>query len=167
MTATAVPTTTAAGTTTTASATTTRRPRRRLFARLGLVLAAGAVILAATGCDVKEQQFIDWTNQTRTDKGLAPLEGNMQLWLKAGAWAQQMGQENNLHHSVLTDKITADWRKLGENVGKGGDLRAIYDALLRSPGHYANIVDSQFDYIGVGIYFDGTNYWVAQEFMAV
>ena len=158
MTATAVRTNT--------TATTTRRSRR-VATRLGLVLAAAAVLVSATACDARVQQVIDWTNQTRTSVGRAPLENNMQLWMKAGAWAIKMHDAGKISHSTLTDGISYNWRSLGENVGSGPDLREIYDALLRSPGHYANIVDGRFQYIGVGVYYDGSTYWVSQVFMGV
>lgn len=162
MTATAVPTSTEA--TTARPARNTRRTRR-LVTRLGLVLVAGAVLLGSTACSSKEAEFIDMTNNTRAQVGAPGLESNFSLWLKAGAWSIKMAGEGRLSHSNLSDGNTYNWKALGENVGTGGDLASIYSALTRSPGHYANIVDTRFQYLGVGVYYDGSRYWVTQEFM--
>ena len=156
MTATAVPTNTD---------TTTRSPRSRRVTRLSLLLVAGAVLLGSTACSTKELDFISSTNATRASVGAQPVAMNMSLWMKAGAWSIKMAGDQRLSHSNLPDSNPYQWRSLGENVGVGGDLPSIYNALIHSPGHYANIVNGNFQYIGVGIYFDGSRYWVTQEFM--
>lgn len=141
---------------------------RRIGTRLGLVLVAGAVLLGTTACDFKEQQFIDWTNATRTESHAAPLQMNLALWMKAGGWSAKMAADHRLSHSVLTDQNPyTNWKSLGENVARANSLEVAYAALKASPGHLQNIVNPGFNQIGVGIYFDGTDYWVTQEFMAI
>jgi pyruvate/2-oxoglutarate dehydrogenase complex dihydrolipoamide acyltransferase (E2) component len=44
--------------------------------------------------------------------------------------------------------------KLGENVGVGGDVTSLMNAFVNSPAHYRNIVDPEFNYIGVGVSYD-------------
>ncbi len=155
-------------TATTAASPSPVRPTRRTRRRLGLVGIAAAVVLALTACNVSEQQFIDMTNGTRSSVGVRSLQMNVALTLKAESWAAKMAQDGFLSHSRLQDNNPyGTWTKLGENVARAGSLQAAYDALLASPGHYANIVDPAFNFIGVGVVFDGTNYWIVQEFMAM
>ena len=45
------------------------------------------------------------------------------------------------HASPISEGMTQDWAKLGENVGTGPDVGSVMDAFIASPGHYANIVD--------------------------
>jgi len=158
---------TALATKTTSAASAAPKRSRKLAVRLGLVLAAGAVVLASAACNVDEHLVMDKTNQTRAENGRGALQMNVALWMKAGGWSIKMANDGRLSHSTLADGNPYKWSMLGENVGTGGSIDAIYGALVRSPGHFSNIVNSNFTHTGVGIYFDGRNYWVTQEFMAL
>jgi uncharacterized protein YkwD len=54
------------------------------------------------------------------------------------------------------------WTKLGENVGRGPSIDAVYDGFLQSPAHRANLLDSAFNWVGTGtaVAADGTVYVV-------
>ncbi|MFP5316768.1 MAG: CAP domain-containing protein, partial [Acidimicrobiia bacterium] len=58
-----------------------------------------------------------------------------------------------------------EWRKSGENVGMGGSLASIHEALLASPGHFRNIVDPDFDRVGLGVVVTGNTLWLVQNFV--
>lgn len=69
------------------------------------------------------------------------------------------------HQHVLSDGNSANWAKLGEDVGRGTTLEAIHDALMASPSQRANILDPSFDALGVGVVWTGQTFYIAQEFM--
>lgn len=129
-----------------------------------LPLAALSVLLAA--CSAEETQMMDLVNASRSQYGLAAYQPNSSLYMKASAWAQYMGtQAHTLVHSNLAADNPYQWRKLAENVGVGGDMPQIHNAFMNSSGHRANILDRSMQYFGIGVYSDGSRYWVTEEFM--
>lgn len=112
-----------------------------------------------------EAQFVALTNQLRASKGLPPLQVNAMLVNKARNWAQVQANAGNIFHSTLSNGISGNWYRLGENVGRGGSVQSIFNALVASPGHYANLVDPGFTYIGLGVVDVEGGLYMAQEFM--
>src|SRR5205085_936164 len=90
---------------------------------------------------------------------------NANLVAKARDWAATMAAGGRIWHSTLSDGITADWQKLGENVGMGGSVDGLHNAFVASPHHYENLVDADFTQIGIGIAMNGSTMYVAEEFM--
>jgi uncharacterized protein YkwD len=135
---------------------------RRWFAVLatsiGVGLLSGAVVActtpAATTAALMESTpgdraaVRDLVNVSRAQNRLGQLAPNPILDLKADLWAQYLRGICALKHSRLADGAPPGWRKLGENVGKGGTIPQIHDAYLRSPSHRANILDPFFTQIG-------------------
>jgi hypothetical protein len=76
-----------------------------------------------------------------------------------------MGAAGRIWHSTLSDGITADWQKLGENVGMGGTVDALHSAFVASPHHYENLVDPDFTYVGVGVVVVNGTIYVSETFM--
>lgn len=145
-----------------------RRIRRLLV--VGAIV--GVLVSSLTACETTNAnrvEVLNLINQSRAEAGLPALQSNLQLDVKADKWAQQLRNECNLYHSTLSDGVTYDWRKLGENVGHGGDIAQIHAAYLNSPGHRANIMDPQFNYVGtaavVGTCNGSTRVYTVQVFM--
>lgn len=136
---------------------------------LGLILAFGVALLpgAAAQADAvsDEAAFVVKINQLRASKGLPALQVHENLVAKARAWAAGMAGAGKIWHSTLSDGITADWKKLGENVGMGGSVDGLHAAFVASPGHYANLVDPSFGHVGIGIVMSGKTIFVAEMFM--
>lgn len=141
-------------------------------------LLAAAVILsslavaspASAGAAQDEQLFVQLINQTRASAGLPALTVHPELTREARSWAASMAASDTLAHAGdITSGITAPWTVLGENVGVHGieNVQQLHDAFVASPGHYKNIVDSRFSYIGVGVVIaeDG-KLWTTHRFMA-
>jgi uncharacterized protein YkwD len=115
------------------------------------LLSVGLLSGALTSCEstVEDRAAVrDLVNASRANAGLPPLRENAKLNLKADAWAQTLRNECRIWHSNLADGAPPDWRKLGENVGMGGDIGQIHVAYLNSPGHRANILDGSYNQIG-------------------
>lgn len=141
---------------------------RRILVALALmaVLVVAAPAQRSDAADAgAEGQFIALTNQVRANNGLPPLEYHDNLTAKARGWAQTMADSGGIFHSNLSDGITVNWYRLGENVGRGPSVEAIHNALVASPGHYANLVDPGFRYIGVGVVNHNGVIYVSEVFM--
>jgi predicted ribosomally synthesized peptide with SipW-like signal peptide len=137
---------------------------------LGAVAALVAIGLLPTTAawadrDSDETSFVAQINALRGATGVAALRTDAGLTSKARAWAQTMADRNTIWHSVLSDGVTADWQKLGENVGMGGTVDGLHVAFVNSLHHYENLVDPAFDSIGVGVVRAGDTLFVAEEFM--
>lgn len=131
---------------------------------LGLVVAAPAAPPAQADPGA-EAQFVSLTNSLRASQGLPAYAVHDNLVGKARAWARTMANAGSIWHSNLPDGVTVAWQRLGENVGMGPSVQSIHDALVASPGHYANLVDPGFRYIGVGVVNANGTIFVAQVFM--
>src|SRR5262245_20242754 len=104
---------------------------------------------ASADAAADEAQFIALVNQTRASVGVAPLAVDAQLTALARAHTQEMANAGTIFHSnPLSAGVTEPWLKLGENVGTGPSVQPVMNAFINSPGHYANIVDPHFNYIG-------------------
>jgi hypothetical protein len=141
---------------------------RKLVFGLLLALGASALLFPATAqADTvsDEASFVAKINDLRASKGLPALQVNAQLVAKARAWSAGMAAAGKIWHSTLSDGITEDWKKLGENVGMGGSVDGLHTAFVNSPHHYENLVDPAFGYVGIGIVMNGNTIYVTEEFM--
>lgn len=145
---------------------------RRLLAALllGMVLTVAPVVPADASPDdpaADEARFVALINQLRASKGLAPLRVDAGLRTIGRRWAAKMAEAGRISHNRnFPNEVTSDWAKLGENVGVGGDVDELHDAFVRSPAHYRNLVDGDFEYVGVGVVWtaDGSLY-TSHQFM--
>lgn len=96
-------------------------------------------------------------NASRAAAGLGPVQENLQLNIKADLWAQKMRNECRIWHSRLSDGAPSNWRKLGENVGMGGNIGQIHTAYMNSPGHRANVLDPSFSQMGTAAVWGNCN----------
>jgi hypothetical protein len=146
--------------------------------RIRKVVWGIAVALAITGTAVQmsapagattdpgaEGDFIARTNALRSSRGLGPLSVNGTLTAKAQAWAEHMAAVGAISHSNLPDGAPSEWRRLGENVGRGPSVDSIHNALVASPEHYANLTDPGFQQIGVGVVNANGTFYVSEVFM--
>ncbi|MHC1721655.1 MAG: CAP domain-containing protein [Aminipila sp.] len=122
-----------------------------------------------------EQQVVNLVNQERAKEGLAPLTLNAKLANVAETKAADMRDKNYFSHTSPTYGSPFDMMKqfgitytaAGENIAKGQKTpESVMSAWMNSPGHRANIMNSNYQQIGVGYVTDsnGTTYWV-QEFI--
>jgi len=136
-----------------------------LAAALGLLVVPHA---AATDAGA-ESQFVGRINAIRESNGLAPLQVASELVGVARRWTDRMVADGQISHNPgLAGEVTADWTKLGENVGVGADVDSLMRAFVNSPQHYRNIVDPAYNYIGVGVaYSDDGRMFTTHDFMAL
>ena len=117
---------------------------------LALIMLIGAVLVPAPASAQNasdEARFITLVNEVRADNGLPPLVQNNELTQLSRGWAVAQrdgvcGEGNFIcHANPISEGVTQDWRKLGENVGTGPSLDPVMDAFIASPSHFRNIID--------------------------
>jgi len=88
----------------------------------------------------------------------APVAWNDKLTLAAEGHSQDMAAKNYFSHTsadgrTLADRVDATgyaWSSLGENIAAGyPGINAVMDAWIASPGHCANLMNSDFAEVGV------------------
>lgn len=104
----------------------------------------------------KEFQFLDRINALRASRGLPALTMTTAATDVARVHARNMAAAGSIWHSDLRAIAapafgTYNWYKVGENVGRGGDVTSIFNALVASSSHLRNMVDPQFQVIGIGV----------------
>lgn len=112
-----------------------------------------------------EQEFLNHANSLRASRGLGTLRSNSELLAKARGWSQTQANAGRIFHSTLTTGVTQNWHRLGENVGMGPEVLAIHNALVNSPRHLDNLIDSGFTDVGIGVVRQGNTIYVTQVFM--
>lgn len=113
----------------------------------------------------EEQQMIDLVNQERSKQGLAPLKVNEELTKVARVKAQDMIDNNYFSHQSPTygspfemlNQFGVEYRTAGENLAGNQSVEAAHQALMNSDGHRANILNSNYQEVGIGI-IDGGSY---------
>ena len=121
-----------------------------------LPILAAAPARAATDPRSAESAFVSRINSLRASKGLSQLQVDSELTSIGRRWASKMAADGDISHNPsFSSWVTADWVKLGENVGMGGDVDAIFKAFVASPSHYKNLVDPAFQFVGVGVVVTG------------
>ncbi|MCT2195895.1 CAP domain-containing protein [Paenibacillus sp. p3-SID1389] len=115
-------------------------------------------------------EVIQLVNQERAKQGLKPLTGDAELNKMALAKAKDMSDNNYFSHTSPTYGSPFDMMKkfgiqfsyAGENIAMGQKTPAeVVKAWMNSEGHRANILNANYNLIGVGYY---NGYW-AQEFV--
>lgn len=108
-------------------------------------------------------------NDERAARGLPPLEWVPLLADFAHAWSEEMAARGRMLHSPAAARTPAGWQYTGENVWFGslphyGNVGAPHVALMNSGGHRANILQSGYDTIGIGVACVGNWAYVTQVF---
>jgi uncharacterized protein YkwD len=123
--------------------------------------------------DVSAEAYFEQTiNNARAAGNRHGLVPHGVLTDKARSWSQKMANNRcspeRICHSQLTQGINgvvASWSLLGENVGIGGNVHALWRAFMNSAPHRNNIMDDRWHYYGVGVIKVGNTYWVTMVFM--
>lgn len=119
-----------------------------------------------------QQQVVDLVNVERAKRGLKPLAAKQDLTNVAMIKAQDMYKNRYFSHTSPTygspfnmmRKYGISYTAAGENIAMGQSTAAqVVQDWMNSPGHRANILNGNYNEIGVGIYqsYKGYGYiWV-------
>jgi len=134
---------------------------------LGLDATAASAETAPVDTGAAASEFVAHINDLRASQGLVPLEVSSALTSIAADWTQSMASSGVLSHRTNLGQVApSSWTHLGENVGYGSEVASLHDAFVASPGHYANLVNPAFRYIGVAVVMSGSTMWVTENFMS-
>ena len=110
-----------------------------------------------------EKCFMKKINKARARHGLHRLERDAQLGYVAKRHARAMAREGYMwEQEGLGEKIT-HWRTLGQNTGRGGKCRHLFQSFMNSAPHAANVL-GDYRFLGVGARWKGHRLYVQQIF---
>jgi uncharacterized protein YkwD len=110
-----------------------------------------------------ENDFASRINSYRGSNGKAALSRDGSLNSYARSWAKHMAGQGSLVHSNL-GSLLPPWSTAGENLGQGGSVSAIFNALVDSSGHRANMLED-FTHMGIGVWQDSNGtLWTVHVF---
>jgi uncharacterized protein YkwD len=136
---------------------------RRLAATPLLLVVAAVVFLTAACTEPETLRFL--VNYERSSRQIGQLGEAGDLGAKAQRHSEEMAAQRDLHHSNLSSGVSSSWTRLGENVAVAPTLVAAHEALMRSAGHRANILDGRFTSLGTGAARAANGSWyVTEEF---
>lgn len=125
--------------------------RRTLFT-LSLVVASIVALAAPAAASEVESCFTSSLNAARASAGRAALATRSDLVSIARRHSAQMAASGTIYHnSNLQNEAPSDWVSLGENVGTGATCPDIHQAFMNSAPHRANILDPDYNLVGVGV----------------
>ncbi|WP_246105467.1 CAP domain-containing protein [Sporomusa termitida] len=122
-----------------------------------------------------EQQALALLNQDRTENGLSTLKSNSQLTTLARTYAKDMIDRNYFSHynpegQSPFDRMTAagiSYKTAGENLAINSSVANAEKAFMNSSGHRANILNSAYTDVGVGVVRNASGQvYVVQEFIS-
>ncbi|GIO44544.1 CAP domain-containing protein [Paenibacillus apis] len=135
--------------------------------------AATNTAVAALYAQIQKEraaEVVKLVNQIRVEAGLKPLTVHTNLTKMAKTKAVEMYNRNYFNHTSpvygspfeMMDAFNITYRYAGENIAKGQwSAKEVVQDWMDSPGHKANILNKNYNLIGVGYY---NGYWV-QEFI--
>jgi len=130
-----------------------------------LVALTGLGVTASTAqASSSESTFVSKINASRKAAGRAPLAVSSDLVAVARAHAGKMAAKQELYHNPSLASAVKNWTVVGENVGYGPDISTLHTAFMNSSAHRANILDSRFTQVGVGVVVVGGTMWVTEVF---
>jgi uncharacterized protein YkwD len=157
-----------------------RAAPRPTLRRIVLIAALGAVLATSVGSATRpspvqastattmQSELLGWINNARASRGLAPLRLLGSLVSLAEDRAASMASKGVLSHpSCLGCTFTnrgIQWYSCGEDIAETwypwGDQAAqsIYNGWKNSSGHWAILMSTKFNYIGIGVAYRSSNH---------
>ncbi|HWI52588.1 MAG TPA: CAP domain-containing protein [Symbiobacteriaceae bacterium] len=125
--------------------------------------APAATAPATSGLTAEEQQMLNLVNGERTKLGLPAYKADLELTKLARMKSQDMINRNYFSHQSPTygspfdmmAKYGVTYKTAGENIAGNGSVSGAHTSLMNSPGHRANILNTGFNTIGIGIVHGG------------
>jgi hypothetical protein len=138
-----------------------------------LLIAIAASAFPQIAGDLSEaKELLTLINQERARQGATAVVLNDRLTAAAQKHSQLMAESDTLSHQFDGEPpLTVRLREQNvrsdhdaENIAVGENLADIHLHLMQSPPHRANILNPQFDSVGIGIARDGDLIYVTEDF---
>jgi uncharacterized protein YkwD len=116
------------------------------------VLMAALLIALLASCrpmNSSESHLFGQTNALRERSGLAELQQHPELVDEARAWARHLAARGALAHSD-PHQWQVSWQAVAENVGTAGSIETVFQSLVASPSHRANMLSSKYTHMATG-----------------
>ena len=106
------------------------------------------------------RQALDRLNEARADAGLRLLVFDNGLANLARRHSEEQAARGRVSHHSYEFGLSTERRvrlaypdvpRLGENVARNRDVARLHQALMDSPGHRRNRMDSEFTHVGIGL----------------
>ena len=106
-----------------------------------------------------EKEIFDLINKQRTNNGLAALKIDKEAQNVARIKAQDMVDNNYFSHNSpiygspfeMLNSFKVSYKTAGENLAGNSSNSGAVNAWMNSSGHKANILNSSFNYTGIGV----------------
>jgi uncharacterized YkwD family protein len=117
----------------------------------------------SAGMTAEESQMLGLINNARAQAGLSPLKADATMTKMARVKSQDMINLNYFAHQSPTygspfdmmAKFGITYRTAGENIAGNSSVQGAFQAWMNSSGHRANILNSSYNYTGIGIVHGG------------
>ena len=137
---------------------------------LALILILCAPVVRAQS--PAEKQLFDLVNRERERAGVSKLEWNDNLARAALRHSQLLDEHQELSHQFagepsLQERVgvtSARFNSVAENVAEAPEVAVAHKSLMESPGHRANILNPDYNAIGISIVQRGEELYVTQDF---
>lgn len=112
-----------------------------------------------TAMTTDEKEVFDLINNQRTQNGLSALKLDTETLRVARIKAQDMVENNYFSHNSPTygspfqmlNSFKISYKTAGENIAGNSSNSSAVTAWMNSSGHRANILNSSFNYTGIGV----------------
>lgn len=106
-----------------------------------------------------EKEVFDLINKQRVNNGLTELKSDAEVQRVARIKAEDMVQNNYFSHTSPTygspfdmlSKFKISYKSAGENIAANSSNSGAVTAWMNSSGHKANILNSSYNYTGIGV----------------
>ena len=150
----------------------------RLFAAAAITIVLGllassnpaAALPPPSDTTFGEARILWLMNEERRIRGLPPVrrvdgaELIAQNSANVQAYYGRLGHNPNLAPDV-SERVTPNWRWIGENVGCGADADNLHGMWMNSPGHRVNILQGGADMVGIGAVYARGCLWATVVFI--
>jgi len=144
----------------------------RLLPLLLALTIAGLAVRAPAQATVAEQYLFSAINRERANRHLAPVQLDAALHRAAALHAERMAEHRDIAHQFPGEpelaargwQAGAHFSRIAENVAEGPSILVLHDALMRSPGHRANILNAGVDAVGIAVLARNGQLYAVEDF---
>lgn len=119
----------------------------------------GSTSSNTTSLSSDEKEVFDLINKQRTNNGLTALKMDSEALNVARIKAQDMVDNNYFSHNSpiygspfeMLNSFKVTYKTAGENIAGNSSNSGAVNAWMNSSGHKANILNSSFNYTGIGV----------------
>ena len=137
------------------------------------LLTTAHAVQAGPSISPCEKRIFEELNSERASHGLSALQWDDHAANAARAHAQLLAENDKLSHqfpgeSSLPERLGATGARFtvsAENVARTGFIEDVHPALMGSSGHRANILNTSYNAVGIGVIEEKGTFYVTQDFI--